>query len=451
MSFKSLNSVRQLSVGENEDSLSRKITKFIGKCHKDVLWMLATDEGNTKEIQLFSSDTDNYKLIQTLRLPTSISDSDGDNSRQTQGDEKIFLLKRFSCLVVMSPSHSYTAITLTSYGFDEKNNQLNTMNQIQFQNSTCEEHVINPHSSCSVSYDERSLAVVQQLNPTRSTKQRNGFCIYRVAITRNPLKSNELLRHMETRLLSFEQLSRVGYGDHEAGKPYLDCHLVNNGGEVLIVKSSPKQTYLSNHILSTFLLYSVNKNKMITSIQRPSAELGYTITKTQESRDDYIIRTLQNQSVELMKLSCADFGMTSRVISMYELGLDDRVFEMSTHNGCLFLYCKNICYMIPYDRLENGNIHTMTFKMNLQTQEPLIQVSDRFMPSLSTDFNGFDVLVFRVFPTKERLNQLDVFQVRSCNSLYELCCRRLNSFAKFYNVNSLDLPRTVIADLASIY
>ena len=128
-------------------------------------------------------------------------------------------------------------------------------------------------------------------------------------------------RYIETRSVSFEQLSRVGYSEHEIGKPFLDCYLINNGGTLLIVKSSPIQRYLSSQTLSTFLLYDMIKDVVITAIQRPSAELGYIVTKTKESKNDYVIRSTQSASFEIMPLAIEHFGVKSRLLTLNELGV----------------------------------------------------------------------------------------------------------------------------------
>ena len=438
--YKLLNPIRRSSLHENEQSNEGRRTELIGKCHNDIVWIILTGDvaKEAREIQLFSyGESSSCSLIQKMRLPTI-----GEEL-----DQKFILLKRWSCLLTMCAS--LRLITITACKFDKETGKLELLNFIELQRPNEEVFVSHTPPSWSLSFDGHILVIVEQIDSTPKKKQRPGFHIHKISIN-NPYTTQSTILdcYKETRSISFEQLCRVGYSRHEASKPYLDCHLINNGRELLIVKSSPMQRYLSSQTLSTFLLYDMNgEGVVITSLQRPSAELGYIVTKTKETKHDYIIRSSQSESFEVMPLKSTAFGVKSQLLTLNGLGLpsDKRIVKVTTHNGCLFVFYRESCFMVSYERLE-GHAEGMMLKFDLQTfgSDPL---TNRFIPSYFTDFDGYQVSVFRVLPTKRRVNQLEIFQIRSCNTLYKLCCRCVNIFFQSNRIKLLNLPLKIKKDL----
>ena len=89
------------------------------------------------------------------------------------------------------------------------------------------------------------------------------------------------------------------------------------------------------------------------------------------------------------------------------------------------------------------------FKLNIKTFSNEILIS-RFIPSCFTDFDSFQISVFRVLPTLERLKHLEVFQTRSCNSLYSLCCRYVNKFFQSNKLVLANIPQKIKNDLKAL-
>lgn len=441
-SYKVLNPIHQCTLPESDKSNIGKKTEYIGKCNNNLEWILLTDDDEEEiEIRLFSyGKSTSYNPVGKTILPLSMKGS----------QYKFILLKRWSVLLQMNLSIQPSIITL--FKFNKQTNGLDLTNSVHLQTSS--EGVRNAHPSWTLSYDEHKLVIVEQIHSVRNTKhQRPGFFIHKISIT-NPYETQKAVfdSYIETRSVSFEQLSRVGYSEHEMGKPFLDCYLINNGGTLLIVKSSPIQRYLSSQTLSTFLLYDMTKDVVITSIQRPSAELGYIVTKTKESKNDYVIRSTQSASFEIIPLAIEHFGVKSRLLTLEELGvpINKRITKVTTQNGCLFMFYTDTCYMVGYDNLENHNSKGgIMFKLNIKTFSNEILTS-RFIPSCFTDFDSFQISVFRVLPTLERLKHLEVFQTRSCNSLYRLCCRYVNKFFQSNKLVLANIPQKIKNDLKAL-
>lgn len=444
--YKVLNPIRQTSLHKNEQSNIGKKTEYIGKCNNNLEWILLTDDNvdeEETEIQLFSyGKRSSYNLVGKTILPSTIKSS----------RYKFILLKRWSSLIQMNLSAQPTIITI--FKLDKETRRLDLTNTVHLQAPSEGVFVKNTPPSWSLSYDEHELVIVEQIYSMPDKNQTSpGFFIHRISIF-NPCATQGIVidPHVETRVISFENLSRVGYSKHETGKPFLDCYLINNGRVLLIVKSSPVQRYLSDQTLSTFLLYDMVRDKATISIQRPSAELGYIVTKTKELKNDYIIRSTQSRSFEMMPLRIDHFGVKSRLLTLDELGVpnDRRITKVTTHNGCLFMFYRDTCYMVSYDNLENHNAKgSIVFKLNMRTFSDDVLAS-RFIPSCFTDFDGFQVSVFRVLPTHDRARQLEIFQISSCNSLYKLCCRYVNTFFQSNKLILANIPEKIKIDLAAL-
>eukprot|EP00111_Clytia_hemisphaerica_P024105 TCONS_00071063-protein len=397
-----------------------------------ILWFMATStNSNNLMFYKFNQNCGKYELI---RNQTFDYDASTDDCMVLWRDNSIMVLNKTTQPIQISCS----SITKDFQTFQTEVIQLPKLYK-----------GANSHLPVwSVSYDEKMLVVVEQVDFTLDYEH-IGYILHLVKIG-SSVNGKKVLNkdNIETRPISFSKLRRVGCGQHEAGKPFLDCHVINNGDEVLIVQSSHVQTYSGNQVLCNFIYYSIKDAKVITSLQRPcSAVYRYLVSKSDPRfASDLLFRVLPIQQLEIFQITPDLFGTGSKLMKLGDLGLPtwSKIMHIGVQNNLLVIIMHDICYVVQPRYQTSKKTDQVLFKLKLSDKS---FQNDRYLPRFDIDIDYYHVFIFKVIPNRERSNSLDVFRIRECNSLYETCCQSNRCLFTFREIESLNLPRNVKNDL----